>query len=151
MLVIHSLKWHYDYLLLKDSYLLCYKLLQSNEYCYDPYTYMYLTQRHSPIRLMSNVLAQLQLANKFQYTVWACGSQSLTHVQFPRSHCLCIHCTVDAFSSNYKLTIGVDFSLKKIKWTERMIFHLQLWYVSRPPHHNSYHITIFKTLGCIAS
>ena len=33
---------------------------------------------------------------------------------------------VDTFSPNYKLTIGVDFSLKTLEWEQAKI-NLQLW------------------------
>ena len=32
------------------------------------------------------------------------------------------------FSPNYKLTIGVDFSLKTLDWDSRTKVQLQLWY-----------------------
>ena len=33
------------------------------------------------------------------------------------------------FSPNYKLTIGVDFSLKTLEWDSRTKVNLQLWWV----------------------
>lgn len=36
----------------------------------------------------------------------------------------------DVFSPNYKLTIGVDFSLKSLTWSDGLKINLQLWYVA---------------------
>jgi Ras-related protein Rab-32 len=36
----------------------------------------------------------------------------------------------DVFSANYKLTIGVDFSLKKVQWSDSTLFQVQLWDVA---------------------
>ncbi|XP_033104912.1 ras-related protein Rab-32B-like [Anneissia japonica] len=36
--------------------------------------------------------------------------------------------TEGTFSPNYKLTIGVDFALKSIKWNDNTKINLQLWY-----------------------
>lgn len=33
----------------------------------------------------------------------------------------------DVFSPNYKLTIGVDFSLKTLSWDSNTKINLQLW------------------------
>jgi len=34
---------------------------------------------------------------------------------------------LDHFSPNYKLTIGVDFSLKALQWDDKTKINLQLW------------------------
>jgi hypothetical protein len=36
-------------------------------------------------------------------------------------------CSADIFSPNYKLTIGVDFSLKTLEWSSGLKINLQLW------------------------
>lgn len=40
---------------------------------------------------------------------------------------LCPLVKKDVFSPNYKLTIGVDFSLKTIEWDPKTRVNLQLW------------------------
>jgi len=41
--------------------------------------------------------------------------------------CICLF--TDVFSPNYKLTIGVDFSLKTLSWDSNTKINLQLWWV----------------------
>jgi len=33
----------------------------------------------------------------------------------------------DVFSSNYKVTIGVDFAMKTLRWDDKTVIRLQLW------------------------
>lgn len=36
----------------------------------------------------------------------------------------------NAFQSNYKWTVGVDFALKRVEWSEKTAVKLQLWDVA---------------------
>jgi hypothetical protein len=45
--------------------------------------------------------------------------------------CVLIRCVVvitGQFSSNYKITIGADFSIKSLQWDDQTKINLQLWW-----------------------
>lgn len=101
------------------------------------------------ITLQTSIIRRYTEGNKLlNYVAWKAGydnhygSRILNHTSVQTSIIFVVMLTsslitfADTFSPNYKLTIGVDFSLKTLEWKDAKI-NLQLWWET------VYNVTIY--------
>eukprot|EP00030_Apusomonadida_sp_AF-17_P000613 a175315_89.p1 GENE.a175315_89~~a175315_89.p1 ORF type:complete len:230 (-),score=57.68 a175315_89:698-1357(-) len=60
-------------------------------------------------------------SNEKLFKVIICGDYAVGKTSLIRRYC------EDVFSPNYKLTIGVDFSVKSLDWEDGSVVKLQIW------------------------